>query len=82
MRDFALMLKQKWTIDELIAYINTWSSVHAYNEEHFPTGGSVVDDFRTQIWAQWQREFIRKTRQINIGWRMGMMLGKKRAAPS
>lgn len=78
----SLLLRQRWDLRQVEAYLRTWSSVHAFDEEHVGQGkekgkgqgeekGSVVrelvDGLRVAGFGDGQRE---------VAWEMGMVMGR------
>ncbi|BGP32558.1 trans-aconitate methyltransferase 1 [Rhodotorula toruloides] len=80
-----LLLTRKWTLEELEAYLRTWSSAHAYNEAHRPspdspnagTGQAYRDCVEVFLEAL-RREGVSEG-EMEVGWEMGVVFGRKKA---
>ena len=69
-----LLLTHHWTLSELEAYLRTWSAALTYVEKH---GGDVVAAFVERLGEEMEREGIAKGEKVEVGWKMGLMEGRK-----
>jgi SAM-dependent methyltransferase len=61
--------REHWTIDQLIEYLNSWSSVQAYKDAH---GVNPVDEIHPQLVEAWGAE-----RTHELTWDLMLMVSKK-----
>ncbi|GAA5841906.1 hypothetical protein JCM5353_001184 [Sporobolomyces roseus] len=71
-----LLLKKEMTLDDLEAYLRTWSSLHKYNEEHRKEEGGkdVVEELLERMRGRGWRE----GEKVEAAWEVGMVMGKKK----
>ncbi|GAA5990849.1 hypothetical protein JCM5350_005139 [Sporobolomyces pararoseus] len=75
-----LLLTKKWDLKNFENYLNTWSSLHKYREEHQGKGGEsprrIVDDLLVKMRdsGSWRDD----GELVEVAWEVGMLMGKKK----
>ncbi|KAM0791632.1 hypothetical protein ACM66B_006070 [Microbotryomycetes sp. NB124-2] len=69
-----LLLKKEWSLTEVEGYLRTWSSAHAYHEQHpeeDPVEG-MLDKLR--------KAGFREDEKVQVAWELGLVMGRTRMA--
>ncbi|KAK4048277.1 trans-aconitate methyltransferase 1 [Microbotryomycetes sp. JL221] len=66
-----LLLTKLWTLKEIKGYLETWSSLHSYKEQH-PQEDPVKD-----MLASLEQAGLNHQEQVEVGWELGFIMGKK-----
>lgn len=63
-----VILKHDWTLEQLAAYLSTWSSVHLYDAEH---GGDIATDFVKELSVSLEKEGMKD--KVECNWDLCVM---------
>ncbi|GAA5963370.1 hypothetical protein JCM21900_000583 [Sporobolomyces salmonicolor] len=66
-----LLLVKHWSLSDLTAYFRTWSSRHAYQEEH---GEDPVEGIVSGL----RERGLREGEVVEVGWEVAVVMGRKR----
>ncbi|CEQ42479.1 SPOSA6832_04295, partial [Sporobolomyces salmonicolor] len=66
-----LLLVKHWSLSDLTAYFRTWSSRHAYQEEH---GKDPVEGIVSAL----RERGLREGEVVEVGWEVAVVMGRKR----
>jgi hypothetical protein len=69
-----LMLSRRWTLDELNAYLGTWSALNTYNQRH-GDGDALRKGFLEELQAELR---LGQGETVEVQWPMAIMLFRKR----